>query len=135
MIMTDMAALAELIARVQVGTRVKVTNHDYAKANGERVVDRVSASLYGTGRAGYTSRRVGTAGGPLTTYYLWPTEAEDFEVHGSELRIFNPLHAYVNGGRAIVLTLAFELPPEPEHTCGPGINYGCDVPECDGDTD
>lgn len=21
--------------------------------------------------------------------------------------------------------------PEPEHTCGPGIQYGCDVPDCD----
>jgi len=21
---------------------------------------------------------------------------------------------------------------EPAHTCGPGMNYGCDVPECDG---
>lgn len=23
--------------------------------------------------------------------------------------------------------------PEPEHTCGPGITYGCDVPDCDGE--
>lgn len=23
--------------------------------------------------------------------------------------------------------------PEPVHTCGPGITYGCDVPDCDGD--
>jgi hypothetical protein len=24
---------------------------------------------------------------------------------------------------------------DPEHTCGPGIQYGCAVPDCDGDTD
>lgn len=23
--------------------------------------------------------------------------------------------------------------PETEHTCGPGINWGCDAPGCDGD--
>ncbi len=27
------------------------------------------------------------------------------------------------------------IEPTPEHTCGPGIQYGCDVPDCDGDTD
>lgn len=25
--------------------------------------------------------------------------------------------------------------PEAAHTCGPGVNYGCDAPGCDGDTD
>lgn len=25
------------------------------------------------------------------------------------------------------------LDPEPVHTCGPGIQWGCDVPDCDGD--
>lgn len=25
------------------------------------------------------------------------------------------------------------LTSEPEHTCGPGINYGCEHPECDGE--
>ena len=29
-------------------------------------------------------------------------------------------------------TIAAEA-PEPAHTCGPGIQWGCDVPDCDGD--
>jgi len=35
------------------------------------------------------------------------------------------VHEWVSGG---VLAPA----AEPAHTCGPGMNYGCDVPECDG---
>lgn len=116
----DTAALRALIDRVEPGWRVSVTNHDYIKDSGERVVTRTfiapdqtyrhegKTHLTREGGPAYMSREVG--GGRREFRYQWPVKGDDFEVDGLTLRVFNPSHAYVHGGRAIVLTLTFRPP-------------------------
>lgn len=97
------AALNALIEQVQPGWTVHHTSHEANEHSGLATITRVSASLYGSG-PGYTS-----AEGKRRSYYMWPTEGDDFEADGLTLRIYNPSHAYVHGGRA--LTHEFRYAP------------------------
>ncbi|MBD3004567.1 hypothetical protein [Streptomyces sp. 5-10] len=115
-----MDALRELWERVEEGWRVKVTNHDYAMDGGERIVtlkftmpDQTYRAdgrthLIRKGGPAFLSREVN--GRRREFRHELPVEGDDFEVEGRTLRIYNPSHAYVHGGRAIVLTLEFQPP-------------------------
>lgn len=104
--MSDMKALAALRESVTPGTVVRVVNHDYTPSSGTRKVLAVTDNLYSSGRPGYISS--GEVKGKRY-YFAWPTETDDFEVNGNELRIYNPSHAYVYGSRAVTLTMRFEF--------------------------
>lgn len=104
------AALAALIAEVQPGWTMDVTNHDYPADGGRHVVTEVSTNVHGSG-PGLHSRRKRTGRPATASYLIWPTPERDFEVEGRTLRIYNPDHAYVHGNRALILEMRF-LPPE-----------------------
>lgn len=99
--MSDMKALALLRERVNVGTMVYVTNHAHLFDSGVSEIVELSHNMHGSGEPGYHSVR-----GGKRSYFLWPKEGDDFEVSGSELRIYNPNSAYT-GGRSLTLTLRF----------------------------
>jgi hypothetical protein len=115
----DMEKLRGLLTQVEAGWHVKVTNHDYVKGSGERVVTRVyeirdqtfqhegETHLIRAGGPAYASRDMRSGQG---FYYQFPVEGEDFEVDGLELCVYNPSHAYCGGNRAIVLTLVYSPP-------------------------
>lgn len=96
----EVAALEALARLVRPSDRVYVYNHDYIGGSGEReVTDKTD------GRIGLRS----TDRGARSSWFGWPDERSDFEVDLARrvLRVYNPSHAYVHGGRAVVLTLSF----------------------------
>lgn len=101
--MGSMKELDALVRRVVPGVVVHTTNHDYIKDSGTAEVIVVSDSIYGLDRPGYVTKV-----GNLRRHYSWPEESDDFEVHGDELQVYKPYHAYT-GGRALILTLRFEF--------------------------
>lgn len=116
----DMEALGALVGRVEVGWTVDVTNHDYIKDSGVRVIESLFTTpdqtyrwkgedhLMRKGGPGYIAR--GRGKDRRAFRYQFPVEGDDFEVEGDTLKIFNPSHAYVYGNRAITLTLVFRPP-------------------------
>lgn len=108
----DMQALAELIARVQVGTRVKVVGHGVNEGTRTGVVTRLSDSLYGSGEAGciHTLDRVIRSQGRTfgTGYITWPVDGDDFKIEGNTLREYtNSVYA---GGRCLAVEITFTDP-------------------------
>ncbi|MFB7858819.1 hypothetical protein [Rhodococcus qingshengii] len=117
-----MSALRALIAQVEPGWRVESTTSQIRGITITSVVTRTFMAKDQTytykgethvtraGGPAYMSREI--SGKRREFRYQWPLEGDDFEVEGTTLRIYNPAHAYVNGARAIVLTLVFSPPQD-----------------------
>lgn len=60
-------------------------------------------------------------------------------VNGADVRVFVPRTGYRGTVDAFEgfghYCTTIDAEPETEHTCGPGISWGCDVPGCDGSGD
>lgn len=89
--------LTDLIASIKPGDRYELVNHDYYRATGPRIVTSIDHETLNSKRPGHGQQ------GP----FAWPKEDDDYEIHGRTLKIFNPKHAYVHGGRAIILEFKF----------------------------
>ena len=108
----DMTALAELIARVQVGTRVEVYGHGANEGRRTGTVTQLSDNLYGSGKAGCVhtlDKAIRNQGRAFTTGSItWPVEGDDFEIVGNTLREYR--HSVYTGGRAIAVEITVSAP-------------------------
>lgn len=110
----DVTALAELIARVQVGWRVDAFSHGCNEGVSAGTITRLSDSVHGSGKAGFirTQDKPTRSQGRTFTHahFTWPVEGDDFEIEGATLREYS--YSAYTGGRALSLAITFSAPTD-----------------------